>query len=619
MAYFQQHHQQAPYHQHHHQQQPHYPRPQQQQPMMMQGGFTPHHPYAQQQQQYQQQQQHQPQPQYQQQYGNHNNHHHNNNNGHGHDGHNNNSNNSNNNNNGQFYPPQMPPMMMMMMMETEEDRLEAQAADDLLDADSTHEMMLPVDYVPCPETVIVGRGKKVAQHPGNVRFRELVKQELAEYSAATTKAHKSSIIVRVLTQVRQRSLHSFVKQNLTTLRWYRVEETAQRITTAQAFRDALKDNYKSSRAFKKLKREEEKKTVDEKPKGDPAKKDRTKKTQDANEMDGSNPDSPPTSPMTSRSSSPKVSAPNSVSPIPGQEVLMEDDEEEVKEDKGKPTSAETSTTSTPPPKTNQAALDKMRAMLEAQQSDFTAGNFTWWKPEVVKPRDTPTSTTKDKKMPPPSGRRDNNRGTDTDAIPSTSVASCSSLLWSNHSKFSDRPSRRKENPFNFNSNHTSMSGLKWSNHSIMTISGHSTRSNGTFNGLLAKYAGDNTSDRNPFEPRPIAISVQENDADMDMELDCVLTSTAEMEASANSYCGRTQPYSAKSTTTFDEGIAMGLGNLSDHSSMSNMSSIHSIKFTAEEIFADTPNYINQQPSKGQRACYPGSSRYRGAYNVAMST
>jgi len=128
----------------------------------------------------------------------------------------------------------------------------------MLDDDSKHELMLPLDFQPCPRTVIVGRGKKVAQHPGNVRFRELVAQELEEYQAATTKAHKSTIILRVLTQVREHSQWAFVKQNLTTGRWYRVEETSQRITTAQAFRDALKDNYKSSRAFKKLKREEEK-------------------------------------------------------------------------------------------------------------------------------------------------------------------------------------------------------------------------------------------------------------------------------------------------------------------------------------------------------------------------
>ncbi|CAB9498620.1 Nitrilase family, member 2 [Seminavis robusta] len=121
--------------------------------------------------------------------------------------------------------------------------------------------MLSIDFLPCPNTVIVGRGKKVAQHPGNVRFQELIKKELTEYSAATTKADKSSIIQRVLTEVRLKSPHAFVKQDLTTLRWYCVEESVQRITIAQAFRDVLKDKYKSSRVFKKLRREEEKKAV----------------------------------------------------------------------------------------------------------------------------------------------------------------------------------------------------------------------------------------------------------------------------------------------------------------------------------------------------------------------
>ncbi|CAB9506766.1 Nitrilase family, member 2 [Seminavis robusta] len=598
MAYFQQH---APYH---HQQQ------QQRHPMMQGNGYPQHHssPYHQQSyghpppdqyHHHQQQQHHQHQHQYNQhhQYGGH--HHH------------------QQQHQQQYYPP---------MMETEEDRLEAAAANELLDADSKHENMLSIDFLPCPNTVIVGRGRKVAQHAGNVRFRELVKKELTEYSAATTKAHKSSIIQRVLTEVRLRSHHAFVKQNLTTQRWYRVEENAQRITTAQAFRDALKDNYKSSRAHKKYKREEEKKEGGEKVKG--KKKGKGKKEQ-SDGKDNSPSSSPKRKSTTSSNIKSKVAARGkALSPIPQepmQDSPMKDEPEAPKShqplscsDKKKPTmpmaldDGEKKDAKKKPPKDSQAAMDKMRAMLEAQQSDLTAGNFTWWKPEAVQAVAQPQVV---KMMPPPASKKSSRGSGGDDAIPSASVASCSSLLWSNHSKFSERGSRpRKEREFNFNMSGHSIKNL--SNHSIMTISGHSTRSNSTFNGLMAKIApaGDAS---NPFEPRPIAAAVQEHEdgVAMDIEMDDVFTSTADMEASSNSHF-RTQPYTAKSSTTFDEGIAMGLGNLSDHSLMSNMSSIHSVKgFTPEEIFVES-NHTAKDRSNHRG--YHGGSRYRGGYGVAMS-
>ena len=92
-------------------------------------------------------------------------------------------------------------------------------------------LILPENFQPSETEVIIGRGKKCAVHAGNRKFREFVRAELDEYSEATTKAHKSSIIVRVLTKLRERSPHPFVKQDLSTKRWCIVEENAQRITT----------------------------------------------------------------------------------------------------------------------------------------------------------------------------------------------------------------------------------------------------------------------------------------------------------------------------------------------------------------------------------------------------
>ena len=155
---------------------------------------------------------------------------------------------------------------------------------------------------------------------------------------------------------------------------------------------------------------------------------------------------------------------------------------------------------------------------------------------------------------------------------------------SNHSNFSKW------------SNHST--NLKWSNHSIMTISGHSTRSNSTFNGLVSKYAPNSNAEMqdNPFEPTPIPAVVHEDKDAMDMDMDI-----DEPEGPPKSYVPR--------NTNFDEGMAMGLGNLSDHSLMSNMSSIHSVKgFTAEEIFADTSMHGSNRDQNG--ASNHQSRRYR---------
>lgn len=466
----------------------------------------------------------------------------------------------------------------MMMMDSEEDRMEARQAEELLDSDSRHELQLPSDYLPCPNTVIVGRGKKVAQHAGNVRFRELVKDELTEYSAATTKAHKSSIIVRVLTDIRSKSQYAFVKQNLTTGRWYRVEETAQRITTAQAFRDALKDNYKSSRAFKKLKREEEKNTKKE---IDPAAKEKKEKKKQAAKEKKQQQQKQQKAAAAAAAAQKPAAAPMVVGFAP------------------RPAKSGGSSTAAPmslggggmrPPSTSAAggggagkksnAMAEMQSFLMGFETGLTSGNMSvsLWDPKIVSKMET------EKKMPPPA------------PIPSTSVSSCSSLLWSNHSNMYDKngngkPSSAEKNRNRKDNNDSTMSDFKWSNHSIlpmsnhsiMTISGHSTKSTSTFNGLVNKYAPSNNSDMqgNPFEPTPIPTCVQEDGAPMDMDMDMDEPDAGDAPKS----------YVPRAGTSYDEGIALGLGNLSDHSLMSNMSSMHSVKgFTAEEIFADSSNH-----------------------------
>jgi hypothetical protein len=67
-------------------------------------------------------------------------------------------------------------------------------------------------------------------------------------------------LVKVLDRVRANSVSriGFVKYDTAAKRWCMVEDAAARITIAQHFRDALHDDYRSSKQYKQKRRQEEK-------------------------------------------------------------------------------------------------------------------------------------------------------------------------------------------------------------------------------------------------------------------------------------------------------------------------------------------------------------------------
>lgn len=119
---------------------------------------------------------------------------------------------------------------------------------------------LPESFEPTDNEVILGRGKQIASHKGNKLYKEIVLSHIKEYSAAQTKALKSSILSHIVNKIRANSAYQagFVKQDGTTGRWMIAEDSAARIATAQIFRDALHDNYKSSKHFKQQRRQDRK-------------------------------------------------------------------------------------------------------------------------------------------------------------------------------------------------------------------------------------------------------------------------------------------------------------------------------------------------------------------------
>lgn len=124
--------------------------------------------------------------------------------------------------------------------------------------DSAHSMrFLPDGYEPGEHDVLCGRGRKCFNHPGNVKFREIVQSFLPQYSKAMTKLEKSYILSDVVEKVRKNSgIGGFIKKNEDG-RWYEVGDFLAREKTSQAFRDVLHDKYKSSNTSKKKRRQEE--------------------------------------------------------------------------------------------------------------------------------------------------------------------------------------------------------------------------------------------------------------------------------------------------------------------------------------------------------------------------
>ncbi|CAB9524840.1 Nitrilase family, member 2 [Seminavis robusta] len=116
--------------------------------------------------------------------------------------------------------------------------------------------ILPEDFTPSPDDVVIGRGKKIVER--NKRFWAIIKTEGDAYGNATSKAVKSAILARVHNLVKDVRKGSFVKLDPESGRWYNVEESLARTTIAQALRDVNNKIYTSSKQFKQRRRKQTK-------------------------------------------------------------------------------------------------------------------------------------------------------------------------------------------------------------------------------------------------------------------------------------------------------------------------------------------------------------------------
>jgi len=108
--------------------------------------------------------------------------------------------------------------------------------------------LLPEHYVPGEYDVICSRGADSYNHVGNQGFRKCVESHLKEYSKATTKLEKSLIVSNIIDTIQSRG-GIFVRQDVTTERWYVVGDKMAREKAGQAIRATLRKQHKTSKHY----------------------------------------------------------------------------------------------------------------------------------------------------------------------------------------------------------------------------------------------------------------------------------------------------------------------------------------------------------------------------------
>jgi len=115
---------------------------------------------------------------------------------------------------------------------------------------ATSNKLLPAGYTPGDHDIIIGRGKSVKTHTANVKFSRLVASIAVHYQAAASKGQKGAILSKLIHDMDA----GFIKRDLSTGRWMRVNEDLARTTAAQAIRNHLSEDYRSSKQFKSMRR-----------------------------------------------------------------------------------------------------------------------------------------------------------------------------------------------------------------------------------------------------------------------------------------------------------------------------------------------------------------------------
>lgn len=112
---------------------------------------------------------------------------------------------------------------------------------------------LPQGFQPSEHAVLCARGNAVKNHPGNIRFLQLINENLQNYKEASSKLEKSLIVSSIIDSIRRDAPEgAFVKQERGV--WYEVGDHHAREKCGQRLRDLLSSKYSSASASKKRRR-----------------------------------------------------------------------------------------------------------------------------------------------------------------------------------------------------------------------------------------------------------------------------------------------------------------------------------------------------------------------------
>lgn len=124
--------------------------------------------------------------------------------------------------------------------------IEQQEAEQLEDSDDDEGFTVSFDPLdenchwicagPGPSDVILGRGRKANNHPGNIRLRTMV-EELSDVYKTSSKKEKTEITQRMVNSIQTNG--RFLKES-EMIGWVEVPDEVARIKVSHAFRDSYK-------------------------------------------------------------------------------------------------------------------------------------------------------------------------------------------------------------------------------------------------------------------------------------------------------------------------------------------------------------------------------------------
>lgn len=119
-------------------------------------------------------------------------------------------------------------------------------------------LLLPLDFFPLPESVVIGKGREARDAPGTLKFRADINNNLERYKTSPRRMLKAKIVTEILKrqQLRCPQVGAFVKHDGE--RWWVLSEHDARENITASFRNRLHEKYTSSSKFKSAKRRQQK-------------------------------------------------------------------------------------------------------------------------------------------------------------------------------------------------------------------------------------------------------------------------------------------------------------------------------------------------------------------------